>query len=132
MDLNLFAPFGHSWIFRHRADSSCPGLPATPQHREAAAAALTALSSNLSAIGNNFSDYQMRVLTHNWRYAWCEGPTDAEALPATIDPLLLWASNKSELPVGQLTHDFKLFLGQARALSHISSPARTGPISDPL
>ena len=96
---NLVSAFGHSWIFRSRVDSGCPPLPEdSSNHQAAAAAALDALEQQLRLVNNSFSPEQRVVLSANWRYAWCD---DRSGLPP----------NATSNTVGELSHDFKLYLG---------------------
>ena len=106
-NFNLFTPHGASWVFRHRVDTACPQLPNTPQHKLAADAALDSMMGLLGQKGNNFTGFQAAVLRHNWRHAWCENPPTAPIYPK------LYADTDmiNSLPVGELTHDFKLYLG---------------------
>ena len=95
------------WVFRHRVDTACPQLPNTPQHKLAADAALDSMMGLLGQKGNNFTEFQAAVLRHNWRHAWCENPPTAPIYPKLYADTAMINS----LPVGELTHDFKLYLG---------------------
>ena len=94
---------GHSWIWRHRADNLCPPLANTTQHKAAAEAALLQLIPNVTMLGSTFSDGQLSILRHNWRYAWCDADASASAMAHQRGSL------RAEDIV--LTHDFKLYLG---------------------
>ena len=64
---------------------------------------MNAVHAKLALANNSFTPEQYSVLDHNWPYCWCEQPLD--------DP-----SQAAAGAVGQLHHDFKLYLGNVTRL----------------